>query len=73
MKSWAVEWEKYGFLAGVKRAKLVEDQGGDPVRITRVNSPRKLDEGLQLPFVPWLKGGESRWEEDLPCRYHDTY
>src|ERR1700675_3042976 len=39
-------------LTRCEEVKLVEDQGWDPVRIIPVDSPRELDECLELLSVP---------------------
>ena len=41
-----------GILSRGEELKLVEDQGRDPVGIVSVDSPRKLDELLELRSVP---------------------
>jgi hypothetical protein len=39
-------------LARREELKLVEDQRGNPVGIVPINSPRELDEWLEVPSVP---------------------
>src|SRR4029453_6261072 len=43
---------KVRILPRCEELKLIEDQGGDPVGIMPVDSPRELDECLELPSVP---------------------